>query len=248
MITRAALAAYLQDFLQCRQFSDYTINGLQVEGKSEITRVVTAVSASQAAIDYAIAQQADALLVHHGYFWKGEDAAVIGMKRARLAALLTHDINLFAYHLPLDQHAELGNNRLFAELLPLAQVWQSPQEPLIWHGECAPLTRAQLLEKLQAGLDFSCTLVGDVPEAITRIAWCTGAAQDFLLQAADEGAQVFCSGEYAERTWHEARETGCAYIVCGHHATERAGIRALGKHLQEQFALSVHFFDENNPF
>ena len=248
MISRDALLDYMQEYLNSRAFADYTFNGLQVEGRTEIGRVLTAVSASQAAIAQAIATQADALLVHHGYFWKGEDAAIVGIKKQRLAALLAHDINLIAYHLPLDQHAVIGNNRLFADMLPLLRVWQSPQEPLLWHGECAPIAAPSLLALLQEALDFPCRWIGREEMAVTRVAWCTGAAQDFLLLAAKEGAQVFCSGEYAERTFHEARESGCAYVVCGHHATERAGIRALGVHLAEKFALSVSFFDERNPF
>ncbi|MDO4776409.1 MAG: Nif3-like dinuclear metal center hexameric protein [Cardiobacteriaceae bacterium] len=249
MISRQALADYLQDFLACGEYRDYTVNGVQVEGKPEIRRMVSAVSASQAAIAYAVEMQADALLVHHGYFWKGEDAAVVGMKKRRLAALLKHDVNLFAYHLPLDQHPALGNNALFAKLLPLARVWQSKAESLLWHGELAESMRLDgVRESLSAKLDFPCCHVGDGEKTVQRIAWCTGAAQDFLQLAAQEGAQVFCSGEYAERTYHEARENGCAYMVCGHHATERAGIRALGEHLAEKFSLSVNYFDEKNPF
>lgn len=249
MISRQALADYLQDFLACDEYRDYTVNGLQVEGRESIGNIVTAVTASQAAIDFARQAGADALLVHHGYFWKGEDAAVAGMKKQRLAALLKDDMNLFAYHLPLDQHPELGNNALFAKLLPLARVWQSATESLLWHGalaEAMPLDEVR--ENLSAKLDFPCRYVGDGGKTVQRIAWCTGAAQDFLQLAAKEGAHVFCSGEYAERSFHEAHETGCAYMVCGHHASERAGIRALGEHLAEKFAVSVKFFDEENPF
>lgn len=249
MIDRQALADDLQAFLQCEQYRDYAPNGLQVEGKTEIRRVVTAVTASQAAVDYAVSLGADALIVHHGYFWKGEAAAITGMKKRRLAALLRHDMNLFAYHLPLDQHPEIGNNALFAKLLPLKRVWQSDTEALLWQGELAEAqTLAALQTHLSQALRFPCRALGDADAAITRVAWCTGAAQDFLALAAQEGAQLFCSGEYAERTYHEARETGCAYMVCGHHATERAGIFALGEHLAEKYGLSVSFFDEENPF
>lgn len=248
MITRQALGEYLHEYLACAQYRDYAPNGLQVEGRAEIRNVVTAVSASQAAVDFAVRSGADALIVHHGYFWKGEDAAVVGMKKRRLAALLKHEVNLFAYHLPLDQHRELGNNALFAKILPFARVWQSPQEALLWHGELEqPLDFTDVQEKLRSALDFPCRTVGGGAE-VRRIAWCTGAAQDLLQLAAQEGAQLFCSGEYAERTYHEALETGCAYMVCGHHATERAGIRALGEHLTARFALPVRFFDEGNPF
>ncbi|MDO5090644.1 MAG: Nif3-like dinuclear metal center hexameric protein [Cardiobacteriaceae bacterium] len=245
---RDELLAWLDAFLAASTFRDYTVNGLQVEGRAEIGKIVTAVTASQAAINFAIESGADALLVHHGYFWKGEDAAVTGMKKRRLAALLGHDINLLAYHLPLDQHAELGNNALFARHLPFARVWQSAAEKLLWHGELAEaLPLSELQRRLSDALAFPCRAVGE-EKPITRIAWCSGAAQDLLQLAAQEGAEAFCSGEYAERTFHEARETGCAYLVCGHHATERAGVRALGERLVREFSLSVTWFDEDNPF
>ena len=248
MITRDQLQIHLHELLQCARFRDYAPNGLQVEGRAEIRRILTAVTASQAAIDAAIDWQADALLVHHGYFWKGEAPQVVGMKKRRLAALLAHDVNLFAWHLPLDQHPELGNNALFARHFACEAVWQSADEPLIWHARIAPTPLPALLAQLADGLAREPQAVGATDAAITRIAWCSGAAQDFLQQAAGEGAQVFISGEYAERSYHEARETGTVYISCGHHASERAGIRALGEHLAAAFDLQQRFFDEENPF
>ena len=248
MITRDQLQTHLHEFLQCGRFRDYAPNGLQVEGRAEIRRILTAVTASQAAIAAAIDWQADALLVHHGYFWKGEAPQVVGMKKRRLAALLAHDVNLFAYHLPLDQHPELGNNALFARHFACEAVWQSAEEPLIWHAHLAPTSLPDLLAQLEGGLEREPVAVGVVNEPLTRIAWCSGAAQDFLQQAAGEGAQAFISGEYAERSYHEARETGTVYISCGHHARARAGIRALGAHLATAFDLQQRFFDEENPF
>ena len=248
MITRDQLQTHLHEFLQCARFRDYAPNGLQVEGRAEIRRILTAVTASQAAIAAAIDWQADALLVHHGYFWKGEAPQVVGMKKRRLAALLAHDVNLFAYHLPLVQHPELCNNALFARHFACEAVWQSAEEPLIWHARLAPTSLPDLLAQLEGGLEREPVAVGAVNEPLTRIAWCSGAAQDFLQQAAGEGAQAFISGEYAERSYHEARETGTVYISCGHHASERAGIRALGAHLATAFDLQQRFFDEENPF
>ena len=245
---RDELHTYLNDYLQSSRYHDYAPNGIQIEGKAEIRRITTAVTASQAAIQAAIAWQADALLVHHGYFWKGEAPQVVGMKKRRLAALLAHDVNLFAYHLPLDQHPELGNNALFARHFACEAVWQSAEEPLIWHARLAPTSLPDLLAQLEGGLEREPVAVGAVNEPLTRIAWCSGAAQDFLQQAAGEGAQAFISGEYAERSYHEARETGTVYISCGHHASERAGIRALGEHLAATFDLQQRFFDEENPF
>ena len=248
MITRDELQTHLHDFLQVTRFRDYAPNGLQVEGRAEIRRILTAVTASQAAIQAAIAWQADALLVHHGYFWKGEAPQVVGMKKRRLAALLVHDLNLFAYHLPLDQHPELGNNALFAKHFACEAVWQSAEEPLIWHARIEATALPDLLAQIEGGLEREPFAVGNSDDTITRIAWCTGAAQDYLQQAVGEGAQAFISGEYAERSYHEARESGSVYISCGHHASERAGIRGLGEHLAATFGLEQRFYDEENPF
>lgn len=248
MITRDELQTHLHDFLQVARFRDYAPNGLQVEGRTEIRRILTAVTASQAAIQAAIDWQADALLVHHGYFWKGEAPQVVGMKKRRLAALLAHDLNLFAYHLPLDQHPELGNNALFAKHFACEAVWQSAEEPLIWHARIEATALPDLLAQIEGGLEREPFAVGNSDDTITRIAWCTGAAQDYLQQAVAEGAQAFISGEYAERSYHEAHESGSVYISCGHHASERAGIRALGEHLAATFALEQRFYDEENPF
>lgn len=245
---RDELHTYLNDYLQNSRYRDYAPNGIQIEGKAEIRRITTAVTASQAAIEAAIAQQADALLVHHGYFWKGEAPAITGIKKQRIADLLAHDINLIAYHLPLDQHAELGNNALFARHFDCETVWQSAAEPLIWHAHIRPTTLSALLDRLAHDLDRLPLAVGENTGELTHIAWCTGAAQDYLQQAAAEGAQAYISGEYAERSYHEARESGCTYISCGHHASERAGIRALGEHLATTFGLDVAYYDEPNPF
>ncbi|EHM56031.1 Nif3-like dinuclear metal center hexameric protein [Cardiobacterium valvarum] len=245
---RDELQTYLDDYLQSARYRDYAPNGVQIEGKAEIRRITTAVTASQAAIEAAIAQQADALLVHHGYFWKGEAPAITGIKKQRIAALLAHNINLIAYHLPLDQHAELGNNALFARHFDGETVWQSAAEPLIWHARIRPTTLSALLDRLAHDLDRLPLAVGENTGELTHIAWCTGAAQDYLQQAAAEGAQAYISGEYAEHSYHEARESDCTYISCGHHASERAGIRALGEHLATTFGLDVAYYDEPNPF
>ncbi|MBV7434258.1 Nif3-like dinuclear metal center hexameric protein [Cardiobacteriaceae bacterium TAE3-ERU3] len=247
---RVELLNYLNDYLKCSKFKDFTVNGMQVEGKAEIKKIVTAVTASAAAVDYACTVGADALLVHHGYFWKGEPQQITGMKQRRVAALLSKQVNLLAYHIPLDQHPKLGNNILFANHFDCQRVWQSDDEPLIWHAEITPLEPSQIANILRCELPSETVFLieADVQQSVTRIAWCTGAAHDFLIQAKDEGAQLFISGEYAERTYHEAKESGCAFIACGHHASERAGIRALGEHLAQDFDLEVSFFDEPNPF
>lgn len=242
------LVQYLNQILQIQRFQDYAPNGLQVEGKSEIRKIITAVSASQAAIQFTINNRADALLVHHGYFWKGERPELTGIKGKRIAALMKNDLNLLAYHLPLDQHERWGNNALFAQHFSCKRVWCSPKEALLWHAEIEPISSTGLLKQLSKRLWRHPQSVGVAPKQIKHIAWCTGAAQDLLTLAAQEGAQVFISGEYAERTYHEALEHQIMYVSCGHHASERAGVQALGEHLAEHFALDVEFFDEQNPF
>lgn len=243
------LENYLNHFLQSTQVKDYAPNGLQIEGAANIDYIITAVTASQAAINKAIVAGAQGLLVHHGYFWKGETPVITGIKKQRIAALLNHNINLFAYHLPLDLHPQIGNNFLFSYCFSaIKKIWQSTFEPLIWHAEIAPCTINELLDQISLTMNRQAISVGTADMPITRIAWCTGAAQDYFTQAVKEGAQVFISGEYAERTYHEAIEMPAVYISCGHHASERAGIRMLGEHLSNQFGIKHHFFDEVNPF
>lgn len=238
----------LNDLLAVKLFRDYAPNGLQIEGKTELSRVLTAVSASEAAIDAAIEYGADALLVHHGYFWKNESPELIGIKRARIHKLLTHNINLIAYHLPLDQHIELGNNIGFGNALGAQNISQSTIENLIWHGEITPQTPEQFSEVIRSAVNRMPIMVGKVRTPITRIAWCTGSAQDYLVQAAKEGAQAFLSGEYAERTYHEANELGILYYSCGHHATETFGVRKMAQWIAKNYGLTTAFFDEPNPF
>lgn len=241
------LISYLDDYLETKRFKDYAPNGLQVEGRAKITRVLTAVTASQKAIEAAIEFEADALLVHHGYFWKNENPTITGIKRQRLHSLMQHNINLIAYHLPLDQHPTLGNNALFASHFVCNRVFQSEVEPLIWHAEIVTTEAQSIAKKLEKALGRKPMLIGQPSQTIRRIAWCTGAAQDFFTQAVSEGAQAFFSGEYAERTYHEAHELKALYYSCGHHATERAGIIALGEHLTNRFGIKTRFFDDENP-
>lgn len=243
---REALIAQLDTLLKPKLYRDYAPNGLQIEGRSEIQRVVTAVSVCKESIDFAIDFNADALLVHHGFFWKGESLELTGLKRARIASLLAHDINLIAYHLPLDQHANLGNNVLFGQALGFEDIRQSQREPMIWYADVAMSCQA-LSEKIAQTLGRAPLMVGK-KEHIQRVAWCTGAAQDYFAQAVSEGADAFLSGEYAERTYYEANELNALYYSCGHHATERFGVRALGEYLQARYDLSVEFIDSENPF
>ncbi|MDF1827584.1 MAG: Nif3-like dinuclear metal center hexameric protein [Legionellaceae bacterium] len=254
MIQCVELETYLQNYLEVDAFQDYAPNGLQIEGKASIGRICTAVTASQDVIDAACAYQADALLVHHGYFWKGEDPTLRGMKRARIAKLLKHDINLLAYHLPIDCHKTLGNNACIAKKLELKHVQShaaGKTPDLLWSGE---LTKPIL--DVQAFTQQLTRVFDRVPQviaaahsnkAIRKIAFCSGGAQDYLADAAALGADAYISGEISERTYYQAKELDIHYFACGHHATERDGIHALGKHLAEQFALEHRFIDSDNP-
>lgn len=251
MISLAQLQDYLAEYLQVAAFEDYAPNGLQVEGRRQINHIITGVTASQALIDAAIAARADAILVHHGYFWRGEDPCVVGIKRRRLQALLAHDISLLAYHLPLDAHPEIGNNVQLARLLDLQVqgAFAAGRGPAIGrHGELAqPVRGAQLAARLGQVLRRAPLHVAGPQPLIRRLAWCTGAAQDYIEAAAALGVDAYLTGEVSEQTVHVAREAGLHFFAAGHHATERYGIQALGQHLAGRFNLSVEFVDIDNP-
>jgi len=248
---REELANYLAQTLNIAQYRDYCPNGLQVEGRGEIGLVVSGVTASQALIEAALDLKADAILVHHGYFWRGEDARVIGTKHKRLKALLASDVNLFAYHLPLDGHPELGNNAQLARQLSLAGSDRFGEDKLGWLGVPEPdaniATVGDLARLIERRLGRVPLLIGDADQPLGKIAWCTGAAQGFLGDAIAAGASVYISGEISEPTVHLARETGVAYIAAGHHATERYGVQALGEHVAEHFGIRHQFVDIDNP-
>ncbi|MFL1404343.1 Nif3-like dinuclear metal center hexameric protein [Marinobacter sp. M1N3S26] len=246
MATRNDILQTLNQWLTPENFQDYCPNGLQVEGRDEVSKIVSGVTASQAFIDAAVEAGADMILVHHGYFWKGEPQPVTGMKKARIKTLLTHDISLVAYHLPLDDHPEYGNNRQLAETLDIRNP--RPLGGLLWEGELAePMTPEAFAGFLQERLSRQPLHVGAGPEQIRRVAWCTGAAQGFLPSAVEAGVDAYISGEASEPTTHTARECGIHYFGAGHHATERYGVQALGKALAETFGVSHQFIDCDNP-
>ena len=242
------LIDYTGQILQPERFRDYCPNGLQVEGRREVGSIVSGVTASMALLEAAHAAGADAILVHHGYFWRGEEQAVIGIKRARLKFLLEHNINLIAYHLPLDAHAEFGNNIQLGRVMGAAIEGWGGEQGLIAHGS---LGNAMPLRELQTHLDRVLQrmpmAVGDPDKPIRRIAWCTGGAQGYFEQALTLDVDAFISGEISEQTVHLARETGVAYLAAGHHATERYGVQALGQHLAERFGLAHRYIDIDNP-
>jgi len=245
---RAELQRYLDNLLEVGRFRDYCPNGLQVEGRAEIRRVVCGVTASQALLDAAVAREADAVLVHHGYFWRGEDGVITGSRRKRLGCLLNHDINLFAYHLPLDAHPELGNNAQLARLMGWMPEGRFGEQDIGWTGRLPHPTQGDLLARqVAARLGREPLLLGDPARTVERIAWCTGGAQGYFEQAIACGVDCFVSGEASEQTTHLARESGVSYLAVGHHASERYGVQALGAHLAERFGLEVSFVDVDNP-
>ncbi|MFZ6692345.1 Nif3-like dinuclear metal center hexameric protein [Undibacterium sp. SXout20W] len=249
-INRDQLATFLATELQVSRIRDYCPNGLQVEGRNEIGTIVTGVTASIALLEAAIQYQADAVMVHHGYFWRGEDMRVIGHKQRRLKLLLQHDISLFGYHLPLDKHPTIGNNARLAEVLGLRADGRFGEDELGWLGGIdvpGVMTMADLQNHVARQLGRQPLLIGDPAQRVGKVAWCTGAAQGMLDQAIAAGATVYLSGEISEPTVHLARETGVAYLACGHHATERYGIQALGDYLAQQFGIVHHFVDIDNP-
>ena len=244
------LIQYLEHTLEPQRFQDYCPNGLQVEGCAQVARLVSGVTASQRLLDEAVARGADAIVVHHGYFWKGEDPSVVGMKRRRLATLLANDVSLLAYHLPLDAHPTLGNNARLGQLLGLAE-----HQPLQPGGDGvgniaslpAPVPAGELLAQLEQITARQPLHIGAAQDPVQRIAWCTGAAQGYIEAAVAAGADMFITGEASEPTVHIAREEGIHFVAAGHHATERYGVQALGEHLAETFSLQHRFIDIDNP-
>ncbi len=249
-VSRDCFAKYLEQTLDITRFRDYCPNGLQVEGRPQIGKLVTGVTASLALLEAAAEANADAILVHHGYFWRGEDARVIGPKQRRLKLLLTNDINLFAYHLPLDMHPEYGNNAQLARRLGLLPDGRFGEDGLGWLGtiqDSGVTTVGALAAVIEAQLERVPLVVGDLAQPLGRVGWCTGAAHNMLGDAIAAGASAYLSGEISEPTVHLAREAGVAYLACGHHATERFGVQALGAHLGERFQIEHCFIDIANP-
>ncbi|MFK5986161.1 MAG: Nif3-like dinuclear metal center hexameric protein [Pseudomonadota bacterium] len=240
------LVSYCNDYLQVEQFNDYCPNGLQIEGKKYIGKIISGVTACQALIDAAIVNQADVLLVHHGFFWKGENQVLTGMKYRRIKALMDNDINLLAYHLPLDAHLKLGNNIQLAKALKIKKIKYFTHQKIALIGQVKKISGQKLagqLEKIlnQKPLHIPCN------RKIKKLALCTGAAQSFIMDAIEQGADAFISGEISENTVHIAREHNIHYFAAGHHATERFGVKALATHLADKFGLEHQFIDIDNP-
>ena len=245
---REELVSYLDRLLEPTKFKDYCPNGLQVEGRGEVGRIVAGVTASQALLDAAVARGADAVLVHHGYFWRGDDGRVTGIRRQRLGTLINHDINLLAYHLPLDAHPEFGNNAQLALGLDWLPEARFGEQDIAWLGTLAePADLVTVSGNVARLLGREPLVIGEAGRPVRRIAWCSGGAQGYFEQAIALGVDAYVSGEISEQTMHLARESGVAYIAAGHHATERGGVQALAAHLSEKFGLDCEFVDIENP-
>jgi dinuclear metal center YbgI/SA1388 family protein len=247
-MSRDELARYLDQLLDASRLKDYCPNGLQVEGRPEIATVVTGVTASVALIEAATAAGADALLVHHGYFWRGEDPRLVGSRKRRIELLLAAGINLFAYHLPLDLHPELGNNAQLAARLGLVQEGRAGEQELVAFGAlAAPGELAAFAAQVGAQLGREPLVIGDPRKPVRRVAWCTGAAQGHFETAIALGVDAYVTGEISEQHVHLSREAGVAFVAAGHHATERFGVQAVGAHLAQTFGLGHQFIDVPSP-
>ena len=251
MATLNEIIQWCDSTLKAAEFKDYAPNGLQIEGKAEVKKILCAVTASQSAIEAAIAQQADLLLVHHGYFWKGEAYPITGMRGKRIKTLIQNDISLVGYHLPLDAHPTLGNNAAIADLLELQNIEAldpSERHPIgnigyLKQPVSAEVFKALLTEKL----GFETIHLTTEKTKIQKVGFCTGGAQDFIEKAAAQDCDAYISGEVSERTFYQAQELNVHYFACGHHATERYGVQRLGKAIAEQFNIEYSYFELNNP-
>ncbi|OQW40710.1 MAG: Nif3-like dinuclear metal center hexameric protein [Proteobacteria bacterium SG_bin4] len=245
---RDELENHLNQLLDITRFHDYCPNGLQVEGRGDIQTIISGVTASLDLLQAAIAAKADAILVHHGYFWRGEDMRITGMKSRRIALLLNQQINLFAYHLPLDAHPHLGNNALLGKKLGLIETGRFGEQEVGIIGELPqPVTLNVFSHKISRTLLRKPMIIGNPEKPVRQIAWCTGAAQSYFELAIQQGIDAFLTGEISEQYVHIARESGVAFIAAGHHATERYGVQAVGDHIAQKFGIRHQFIDIENP-
>lgn len=248
MATLKNVTKFINEYLEIDKFKDYSPNGLQVEGKEKLIKIITGVSATHALIEAAIERKADAILVHHGWFWEKEDPRIIGMKYNRLKLLIDHDISLLGYHLPLDAHLEIGNNAQLAKRWDIQIEGIMNEQGVGNFGRLKEYTSLEALgDRIEKSLKRKPLLISAGEHAIRRVAWCSGGAQGWIDKAVKLGVDAFISGEISEHTVHIARESGVHYIAAGHHATERYGIQALGEHVAAKFGLLCEFVDIDNP-
>ena len=250
-VSNSQLLQSLNSLLQPEKVKDYCPNGLQVEGKINVSKLVTGVTASQALIDHAVSINADAILVHHGYFWKGESPCITGMKRKRIQTLLHHEINLYAYHLPLDIHPTLGNNAQLAKLLGIVDIspleQNNPQSVVMQGRFVEGISPNELTRLLSAQLIKTPLHEPALKNSIETVAWCTGGGQGYIELAARKGIDAYITGEVSEQTIHTAREMNIHFYAAGHHATERYGVKALGEYIQQELEIETVFVDIDNP-
>ena len=245
---RDALLKELDALLEPQRYRDYCPNGLQVEGRTEIRRLVTGVTASLALIEAAVERDADAILVHHGLFWKGDDLRIVGPKKKRMSLLLGKEISVFAYHLPLDAHPDLGNNAQLGQRLGLRADTRFGEQEIGFLGDLsAPVAAREFARVVGAVLGRAPLAVGDMDRQVRRIGWCTGGAQGYFEDAIAAGCDLYLSGEISEQTTHVARESGVPYLAAGHHATERYGVQAVGAHVASRFGVDHLNIDVDNP-
>ena len=252
MMNRTDLESYLAALLKPEKIKDFTPNGLQVQGCGEIKKIVTGVTASQALIERAVAEQADAIIVHHGYFWKNESYVIRGMKHQRIKTLLLNDINLFAYHLPLDIHPVIGNNAQLAKIFAIDKVMpleRGNNNSVAVQGQFSkPMTGEALAQAISLKLKRECLHIAPPSNKVIKtIAWCSGGGQNYIELAAEQGIDAFLSGEVSEQTTHVAKEMDIHFFAAGHHATERYGVKALGDLIAKDLGLEVVFIDIDNP-
>ena len=242
----STIEKYANDLLQIDKFKDYCPNGLQIQGKKDIKKIVCGVSANLEFIQQAISNNADAIFVHHGFFWKSEAPSIVGIKAQKISTLIKADVNLFAYHLPLDAHSTLGNNYLLGKLFNLENITLSDNGLLCRGSFINELTKNEFIDLVAKKLNRHPTIFSKTNKKIKKIAWCTGAGQDFIEDAAKLGVDLYLSGEISERTPHTAYELDIMYCHAGHHATETLGIKALGEHLANKFSLDYQFINIAN--
>lgn len=248
MVKVNELLHYTQQLLQVERFKDYCPNGLQVQGRENVKKIVTGVTASMALLEAAEEAKADLILVHHGYFWRNESPEITGIKQKRIKFLLMHDVNLAAYHLPLDGHQEFGNNAQLGKLLGFNAISYMGADNLIAYAELdVSMVLSDFSLLVEKSLSRRPLVIGEPAKIIRKVAWCTGAAQGYIDQAIALDVDLFISGEVSEQTMHQSIESGVAFISAGHHATERYGVMALGKHLAQRYNLEHEFIDINNP-
>lgn len=248
MIDKFSLLKYLNDVLKPYEFEDYCPNGLQIEGDFTINKIITGVSICDELIESAIKNKANAIIVHHGIFWFKDDYRIYGVKKERIKKLLEHGINLYAYHLPLDNHQTLGNNIQLANLLDIEVIGQTDKQNLLWYGRLKkPILLPEFKNKVNAALKREPLILGKTERVITDIAWCTGGAVSMFNKAIDLDVDLYITGEVSEHILHLANESGVVYMAAGHYATERYGIMALTKYLGENLKLDASFIEIYNP-